>query len=156
MRQRYCSLIRSKLAHAIANACCQPAYSHDCSESRCDRAGGSLHATVTASNASQVAISDNTDSSTYTLAAAGGTQKVTPGATTTYTATATGTGGTATAQTVITVAPLPTVTITANPTTIAQGSASTLTITANNTTQAVISDNVDSNNILLLEPARRV
>ncbi len=55
--------------------------------------------TVTASNATQVVISDNTDSNTYTLAATGGTQKVTPGATTTYTATATGTAGTATAQT---------------------------------------------------------
>jgi phospholipase C len=94
-------------------------------------------------------ISDNTDSSTYTLGAAGGTQKVTPSATTTYTATATGTGGTATAQTTITVAPLPTVTITANPTTIAQGSSSTLTITAANTTQVVISDSTDTNTYTL-------
>jgi hypothetical protein len=77
--------------------------------------------TVTASNATQVVISDNVDNSTMALAVTGGTQKVTPTVTTTYTATATGPGGTATAQAVITVtasAASPTVTITANPTTI--------------------------------------
>jgi phospholipase C len=67
--------------------------------------GSSAVLTVTATNATQVVISDNADSNTYTLAAAGGTQTVTPTATATYTATATGTGGTSTAQTSITVIP---------------------------------------------------
>ena len=43
------------------------------------------------------------DGSTYTLAATGGTQSVSPTATTTYTATATGAGGTATATATVTV-----------------------------------------------------
>ena len=67
--------------------------------------GSSSTLTVAATNATQVIISDNIDSTTYALAAAGGTQKVTPTATITYTATATGTGGTATAQTAVTVVP---------------------------------------------------
>jgi phospholipase C len=56
-------------------------------------------------------ISDNVDSNTYTLAATGGTQSVTPAATGTYTytVTATGTGGTTTAQTTLTVIPQGTV-----------------------------------------------
>jgi len=93
-------------------------------------------------------ISDNLDSVTYTLPAAGGTQTVTPTATTTYTATATGTGGTATAQTTITITvptgPAPTVTITAVPASVAQGGSATLTVVATNATQTVISDNLDS------------
>lgn len=67
--------------------------------------GASSTLTVTAANATQVAITDNTDSNTFTLAATGGTQSVTPAATTTYTATATGQGGKATAQTTVTVGP---------------------------------------------------
>ncbi len=109
--------------------------------------GGSSTLTVTASNATQVVISDNIDNTKYTLAGTGGTQVVTPGATLTYRATATGAGGTAAAQVSITVNPsptAPTVTITANPTTIVQGSSSTLTVSATNATQVVISDNVDS------------
>jgi phospholipase C len=43
------------------------------------------------------------DGSTYTLAVGGGTQAVSPAATTTYTATATGTGGSATATATVTV-----------------------------------------------------
>src|SRR5580704_5892984 len=54
--------------------------------------------TVTASNATQVVISDNIDSTTFTLTGNGGAKSVTPTTTTTYTATATGAGGTATAQ----------------------------------------------------------
>ena len=107
---------------------------------------------VTASNATQVVISDNVDSSTMALAATGGTQKVSPATTTTYTATATGPGGTATATAMVTVAASvvpPTVTIAANPTTIVQGSSSTLSVTATNATQVVISDNVDSNKYTL-------
>jgi phospholipase C len=113
-------------------------------------AGGSSTLTVTASNATQVVISDNLDSKTYTLAGTGGTQAVTPAATTTYTATATGAGGTATAQAIVTVAAAaPTVTMTANPTSIAVGTSSTLTVTASNATQVVISDNLDSNTFAL-------
>jgi phospholipase C len=102
--------------------------------------------TVTASNATQVVISNSVDTTTYPLAATGGTQSVTPTATTTYTATATGAGGTATAQATVTVsAPVaPTVTIIANPATIAAGTLSTLTVTVSNATQVVISDNLDS------------
>ena len=114
--------------------------------------GSSSTLTITASNATQVVISDNIDSSTYTLTASGGVQPVTPTATTTYTATATGAGGTATATAVITVttiAPTPTVTIAANPSTIVQGSSSTLTVTASNATQVVISDNIDSSTYTL-------
>jgi phospholipase C len=101
---------------------------------------------VTASNATQVVISNNIDSTSYTLAATGGTQSVTPTATTTYTATATGAGGTATAQATVTVsAPVaPTVTIVANPATVAAGTLSTLTVTASNATQVAISNSIDS------------
>jgi phospholipase C len=67
--------------------------------------GSSSTLTVAASNASQVTISDNIDSQTYTLAAAGGTQVLAPTANTIYTATATGAGGTSTAQATVTVTP---------------------------------------------------
>jgi phospholipase C len=110
-------------------------------------AGTASTLTVTAANATQVTIFDNVDSTVYTLAPAGGTQSVTPSATTIYTATATGPGGSVTAQATITVTaviPVPTVTITANPVSIAPGSASTLTVVATNATQVVISDNLDS------------
>jgi hypothetical protein len=87
--------------------------------------------TVTATNSTQVVISNSADNSTFTLAAIGGTQKVTPASTATYTVTATGAGGTATARTTVTIATpgaaSPTVTITANPATITQGSSATLT-----------------------------
>jgi phospholipase C len=110
--------------------------------------GSSSTLTVAASNATQVVISDNHDSTTYAMAAAGGTQIVTPAATTTYTATASGPNGTGAAQVTVTVTPPtgppPTVTITANPVTIAQGSSSTLTVVATNATQVIISDNIDS------------
>src|SRR5580704_15902409 len=109
--------------------------------------GNSSMLAVTASNATQVVISDNSDSSRFTLAVAGGTQKVTPTTTTTYTATATGPGGTATSKAIVTVtlnSTAPTVTIVANPTTVPLGSSSTLAVTASNATQVVISDNVDS------------
>ena len=113
--------------------------------------GSSSTLTVVATNATQVVISDNVDSTTFTLAGTGGTQAVTPTATTTYTATATGPGGTATATAIVTVttANAPTVAMTANPTTVTQGSSSTLTVTATNATQVVISDNVDKNTFTL-------
>jgi phospholipase C len=107
--------------------------------------GGSSTLTVTASNATQVVISDNVDSTKYTLAGAGGTQIVSPTTTTTYAATATGAGESATATAVVTVtAAAPAVTITASPSTITQRSSSTLTVTASNASQVVISDNVDN------------
>jgi phospholipase C len=65
-------------------------------------AGGSSTLTVTAENATQVTVTGS-DGSKYTLQETGGTQAVTPAATTTYTATATGTGGTATASTTVSV-----------------------------------------------------
>ncbi len=69
-------------------------------------AGGSSTLTVTAANASKVVISDNVDSNTYALPAAGGTQAVSPKVTTTYTATATSSGGqSATATATVTVTP---------------------------------------------------
>ena len=65
-------------------------------------AGNSSVLTVIATNATQVTIS-GTDSSAYTLQPTGGTQSVSPAATTTYTATATGGGGSATATATVTV-----------------------------------------------------
>jgi phospholipase C len=67
--------------------------------------GSSSTLTVAATNATQVVISDNTDSNIFTLAAAGGMQSVTPSATTIYTVTAAGPGGTTTAQSTVTVNP---------------------------------------------------
>jgi phospholipase C len=107
-------------------------------------AGGTSTLTVTATNATTVTVT-GTDNTTYTLNAAGGTQPVSPAATTTYTATATGAGGTVTATVVVTVgaAPVTTVTITANPTAITQGASSILTVVATNATAVKVtgSDN---------------
>ena len=64
--------------------------------------GNSSTLTVTAANATQVTITGS-DGSTYNLQPTGGTQSVTPSATTTYTATASGPGGKATAVTTVTV-----------------------------------------------------
>jgi phospholipase C len=115
-------------------------------------AGGSSTLTVTATNATQVVISDNIDSTTFMLPGSGGAQSVTPTTTTTYTATATGAGGAATAQASITVtgAVAPTVTIAASLTSIMQGTSSTLTVTATNATQVLISNNIDSTTLPLL------
>jgi len=101
--------------------------------------GNSSTLTVTATNASQVTISGS-DGSSYTLHAAGGTQTVSPKATTTYTAVATGAGGKASASVTLTVVPpaAPTVTVTAKPTSIASGSSSTLIVSATNATQVTI------------------
>jgi len=74
------------------------------------------------------------------MQASGGTQVVSPKATTTYTATATGSGGNASATVTVTVtaSPAPTVAITAGPASIPAGSSSTLTVTATNSTQVVV------------------
>ncbi len=103
-------------------------------------AGQSSTLTVVATNATQVTISGS-DGSSYTLATTGGTQAVSPAATTTYTATATGGGGTVTATATVTVSATgtaPTVTITANPSTVAPGGSSTLTVVATNATGVVV------------------
>jgi phospholipase C len=104
-------------------------------------AGTAATLSVTASNASKVTVSGS-DGSSYTLPEAGGTQSVTPAATTTYTATATGPGGSATANSTVTVSAVtsgsPTVTISANPASIAAGSSSILTIVATNAAQVTL------------------
>ncbi len=101
--------------------------------------GNSSVLTAMATNATQVTVT-GTDGSNYVLQANGGTQSVTPAATTTYTATATGTGGHASASATVTVTPnpAPTVTIGANPASINPGSSSILTVTAMNATQVTI------------------
>ncbi|HEV7218135.1 MAG TPA: alkaline phosphatase family protein, partial [Terriglobales bacterium] len=71
--------------------------------------GQSAVLTVTATNAVKVVITDNMDSNTFTLPVAGGTQSVSPTATTIYTATATDKSGrTASATATVTVNPAPT------------------------------------------------
>jgi len=67
-------------------------------------AGSSSRLSVTAANATAVTISGN-DGSSYTLSTTGGTQVVSPAATTIYTATATGAQANATASTTVTVQP---------------------------------------------------
>jgi len=64
--------------------------------------GSSSTLTVTAVYATEVTIAGS-DGSKYSLSQYGGTQKVTPGSTTTYTATALGSNGDATASTTVTV-----------------------------------------------------
>ncbi|MGA8087870.1 MAG: alkaline phosphatase family protein [Terracidiphilus sp.] len=103
-------------------------------------AGSSSILTITATNATTVVIAGS-DGNTYNLQATGGTQAVSPGATTTYTASATGAGGTVSASVTVTVTPnpAPTVQISANPTAIATGESSTVTVTAMNATQVTVS-----------------
>ncbi len=104
--------------------------------------GASSILTVTATNATQVTVT-GPDGIPHSLTATGGTQAVSPAATTTYTATATGPGGSVTATATVTVManPAPTVTIVANPTNIAPGGTSTLTVNASNANQVTISGN---------------
>jgi phospholipase C len=112
--------------------------------------GASATLTVTATNATAVTVSGS-DGSSYTLSGTGGTQAVTPKATTTYTVTATGSGGNATATVTVTVSgppAAPTVTIAANPTSIAAGATSTLTVAATNATTVVVTGTDGSTNNL--------
>ena len=67
-------------------------------------AGSSSTLTVAATNATSVTVTGS-DGSSYNLPATGGTQAVTPAATTTYTATATGAGGNASEVATVTVTP---------------------------------------------------
>jgi len=64
--------------------------------------GNSSTLSLPANDATQVVITDNTDSNTYTLPGTGGTQTVARTATTTYTATATAGNQTATATSIVT------------------------------------------------------
>ncbi len=113
--------------------------------------GSASTLTAVAANATSVTVT-GTDGSSYTLSPAGGTQAVTPAATTTYTATATGTGGNATAVTTVTVvaAPpaAPTVTIMADPASITAGGASTLMVVATNATAVTVTGTDGSTNNL--------
>ncbi len=102
--------------------------------------GSSSTLTVSATDATQVTIKGS-DGSVYTLPSpSGGTQSVSPSATTNYTATATGPGGTSSASTTVTVTtnPAPSVTISANPVAILVGGSSTLTVSATNATQVTV------------------
>ena len=98
---------------------------------------GSSTLSVTASNASAVAVAGS-DGSTYTLGATGGSINVTPVSTTTYTATATGGNQTATAAATVTITTLPAVSLTANPASITAGASSTLSVAASNTLTLVV------------------
>ena len=102
--------------------------------------GESTILTVTATNATTVTVS-GTDGSSYSMAATGGTESVSPTETTSYVATAAGAGGNnATANVTITVTAEgpPTVTIGASPTAIVAGGTSTLTVTATNATSVTV------------------
>ncbi len=95
--------------------------------------------TVTAANATQVTIAGS-DSSSYQLPASGGTQPVSPKATTIYTVTATGPGGTASKSATVTVSanPAPSLSFNANPPSISTGGSSTLIADATNATTVTI------------------
>jgi phospholipase C len=114
-------------------------------------AGSSSTLTVTAANATAVKVTGS-DGRSYTLPTTGGTQAVTPAATTTYTATATGATGNVTAAATVTVtgAPpaKPTVTIAANPTSISAGSESALTVVAANATTVTLTGSDSSSHTL--------
>ena len=115
-------------------------------------AGASSTLSVIASNATQVTLTGS-DGSSYPMGPSGGTQSVSPAASTTYTATATGPGGSITASVTVTVTqnPPPTVTITANPTTVSCGNGSILTIAATNATQVTVTG--DDGSSYTLQPA---
>jgi hypothetical protein len=84
--------------------------------------GNSSFLTVTTTNATAVTVTGS-DGSSYILATSGGTQAVSPKATTTYTAKASGSGGNASATATVSVSKpsATTVTIVASPTSIAAG-----------------------------------
>ena len=105
-------------------------------------AGSSSTLTVAATSATTLTLTGS-DGSTYQIAATGGTQAVTPAATTTYTATATNPAGSVVATATVTVVPAgggsgPTVTLSANPTSITTGNTSTLSVAAANATAVTV------------------
>ena len=93
--------------------------------------GKSSTLTVTATNATQVTIT-GTDGSSYPLPASGGTQVVSPAATTTYTAVASGAKGKASAATTVTVTPktLTAISVTPSSDSLAVGGTEQFTATA--------------------------
>ena len=101
--------------------------------------GSSATLAVTATNATAVTLAGS-DGTSFTLSATGGSESVSPSATTTYTATAKGAGGTATNQVVVTVSlpSAPAVMLSAAPSTINAGGSSTLTATATNATGVTV------------------
>ena len=99
--------------------------------------GKSTVLTVTTANATQLQITGS-DGSTYNIPSVGGSQLVSPAATTTYTVIATGVKGSATATVTVTVITTPIVTIVADPPTVQSGDASALTVTAFNSTQVTV------------------
>ncbi len=99
--------------------------------------GKSAVLAVTAANATQLQITGS-DGSTYNIPPTGGSQLVSPAATTTYTAIATGIQGNATATATVTLITTPIVNIVANPPSIQSGEASTLTVSAVNSTQVTV------------------
>jgi len=105
--------------------------------------GATATLTWTSANAASATINNGVGA----VALAGSTS-VTPTQTTTYIITASGSGTeTATAQATVTVTArgVTTATISADPASIVAGQSSTLTVVATNSTQVVITDNVDSN-----------
>jgi hypothetical protein len=100
-------------------------------------AGQSTTLTVVATNATQVVIADNQDTTTHTLPAAGGTLVMTPLIPTTYQATASGANGSTAVETV-SVNVTPTVTLSASPTSTFPGQSVTLTWTSTSATSVVI------------------
>ncbi|HTU42176.1 MAG TPA: hypothetical protein VMF10_10725 [Candidatus Aquilonibacter sp.] len=99
--------------------------------------GGSTILTVTATNATQIVITDNSDTKTYTLPGSGGTQVVSPTSLTTYMATASDASGFTNVATV-TVSIIPTATITASPTKAFPNQAVTLSFSSANASSVTI------------------
>jgi phospholipase C len=93
---------------------------------------------VLASHATEVTLTGS-DGSSYTLGGEGGTQEVSPSATTTYTATAIGADATSSAAVTLRVQTAPTVTLSASPDVINAGGSSTLTVAAGNASKVTLS-----------------
>lgn len=93
---------------------------------------------VTATNATQVVITDNLEDPPITLAATGGTTSVTPQHTAIYTATATGVNASTATQTVTVTVPAPTVTLRATPTATLAGAPITLTWASTDAASVVV------------------
>jgi len=103
-------------------------------------AGQSVTLTVTATSAGSVKVTGS-DGSSFNLPYNGGSHTVAPTSTTTYTATATNSHGSSTAQVTVTVGSSPqnpTVTISAQNSSINQGSSDLLTVSATNATSVVV------------------
>jgi phospholipase C len=101
-------------------------------------AGQSVTLTVTETRAASVGVKGS-DGTTYSLPYSGGSIAVSPGSTTTYTVTAKNSSGSASAQiTIMVTSPKPTVSISAQNSSISQGSSDKLTVTAANATKVIV------------------